>query len=239
MTITKHALLSHLADRRIHRVGALLQMAFTSIKHLLPPLMKSTTAAPYPTRGHRRLAFDLKDLRLDGVIEQVRYGYVRLSPLQPLPAAFADPSVPRGGRGESPWHRATVGRIEANPLLVLDDVTTDRVIRTWCDACRSTNGDSLWLALWCGKHPDVVFEQASGKLTVVEVEPDDTAAEGFAQLWGDYCTALRVDRRRAGVSAPIRGVLVTEAAADILRRTLGDMVEQSGIRLLDLLPEAQ
>jgi hypothetical protein len=113
--------------------------------------------------------------------------------------------------GESERHRNTVGAIAANPGLAGIPVN-DPVVRTWHDRVLSNDGRFLWLRLRSRKHPDVVFEHASGAITVVEVEPHDTILDGLGQLGGDYLVNLRVDRRAANPDRQIaiRGILVCD-----------------------------
>jgi hypothetical protein len=152
----------------------------------------------------------------------------------PVAPPEPDPLEPRRGVGESEWHRDTIAQVAADPSLVAD-IEADPIVRVWCDSYVSADDVRLWKRLWCGKHPDVTLQHVSGRITVVEVEPDDTAAEGFAQLWGDYMTTLRVDRRLAGVHQPqIDGVLVVHQSAERLHDILGELIQLSGVRIVEL-----
>jgi hypothetical protein len=152
----------------------------------------------------------------------------------PVAPPEPDPLEPRRGLGESEWHRDTVAQVAANPSLVAD-IEADPIVRVWRDSYISADNVRLWKRLWCGKHPDVTLQHVSGRITVVEVEPDDTAAEGFAQVWGDYVTTLRVDRRLAGAHRPqIDGVLVVQESAQRLHDSLGELIQLSGVRIIEL-----
>jgi hypothetical protein len=161
-------------------------------------------------------------------------GAAQVQEAAPVAPPAPDLLEPRRGAGETEWHRDTVAQVAADPSLVAD-TEADPVIRIWRDSYFSADGVRLWKRLWCGKHPDVTLQHASGRVTVIEVEPDDTAAEGFAQLWGDYVTTLRVDRRLAGGHQPqIDGVLVVQQSAQRLHDSLGELVHISGVRIIEL-----
>lgn len=113
--------------------------------------------------------------------------------------------------GESEWHRRTTDDVADHPDQYSIDVVNDPVVRRWRDSCTALEDrQRLWLQLWTQKHPDVVFEHQSGKLTVVEVEPRNTLVAGIAQLIGDYLVNLNVDRRAVGCDPYIEGVLVLD-----------------------------
>ena len=89
--------------------------------------------------------------------------------------------------------------------------------------------------LFTGKHPDVVFEQKDNTITIVEVEPDATVHEGFAQLWGDYLIAMRVERHLRKIFAPVRAVLVTQSAASQLEVEAGSaLLAESGVQVRNM-----
>jgi len=136
---------------------------------------------------------------------------------------------------ESEWHAHTVEKVAANPTLVIMDLSGNAIVRTWRDSVRAGDQVRLWLRLFTGKHPDVVFEQTDGTMTIVEVEPDATALEGFAQLWGDYLIAMRIERHLRRVNSRLRGVLVTQSAAAALLSEVGaELLSESGLKVLDL-----
>ncbi len=157
----------------------------------------------------RRVVFSVPDhvLKVHGsdVRLNVAQFFVPDVEMQALPPEVPDPLEPRRSLPESEWHRQSVRRVAEHPGLVVN--LQDPIVRTWVDSAMSNDGVRLWTRLWSGKHPDVVFQHASGALTVVEVEPDATGPEGFAQVWGDYVISLRVDRHPPAPAVRITGVL--------------------------------
>jgi hypothetical protein len=192
--------------------------------------------APHVPAGPGRVIFSIQDhtMKLHGtdVRLDVAPFFVPTPEAAVPPPAAPDPLAPRRSLPESEWHRQSVQRVIDYPHLVVD--LNDPVIRVWVDSPISTDGVRLWQRLWSGKHPDVVFEHASGRLTVVEVEPDATAAEGFAQVWGDYVVSLRVDRHTVAPGIHVAGVLAVQRSAAALRDRFHALVEESGVSIVDL-----
>ncbi len=133
------------------------------------------------------------------------------------------------GGPESEWHSATVSLVATYPQMLGVDFSNDPIERVWHDNLVSNDGTRFWRCLRTQYRPDVIFEHASGSLSIIEVEPLATLAEGIAQLAGDYLKRVEVDNIAASRHVETRGFLVTESIPADMHLKWIDFLNQESI----------